>query len=341
MCFDKLVSISDCFNEDAAPVTGLYLDKITGLTTKELDQIAVYPYNNGYDLFVAKREAAWQLMSAQLINRFRPKFKADSITENETVGYLSGSLKSDPLPGYWVGIKFEVSNPNSFMDLFFSNLTLLLPKESDEVEVRVYDLDTNLPLKDTFGNDLFFNLKPNERTFKGIKVENPRGVKRIAILYESKVSAERTILSSACGTCGGGFRMINFDPFVKAVGIKVAIDEGGEIVSKSMVGYTYGLIADYSLSCSRSAFLCSIGNDVALPFTYLIAAELIKYALDNSALSRVNNTVDSVDVLNSRYQTYMIAYSEQLEGVIQSIRIPNDEDCFFCNKNNRFIHFSV
>lgn len=334
MCIEKLVSLQDCYNDEPAPVTGLYLDTHTGITPEELDQIILTPYATGLDLFKAKRQASWELVQLDVVNKLRPIMKADSITENLTVGYINGT-ETAAIPGYWVGTKLEINNPRSFMDLLLSNINILLPSITAETEVRIYDLDTKQLIQS-------FTIVPNQRTYKGIKIYNPKAVKKIAIVYESTEISTRTIVGANCGTCGGGYKMIGVDQFVKASGVKLTVDAiTGNVLTEELSAVTYGMIIDYSLSCSRQGFLCSIGNDVALPVLYRTGAEIMKYAIDNAKVKRVNNIVDTPERLQARFDTYMIAYSEQISSVLQNIRIPNDPDCFNCKKNNKYIPFAI
>lgn len=337
MCYETLLSINDCGNKQTVTEDTIYLDVLTGIDSNELDQIFTGNYKTGLELFIDKRKSAWQIMSADVVNKLGSGIKAESITNNNTIGHVAAGIVTDALgAGNWVGIKVEVDNPKSFLDLFFSNLSLLLPGVVAGTPVKIFDLDTGLPL-------INFVQIANVRTFINKRYANPRGKRSFAIVYESTVTATRTVLRDgySCGSCTSG-KLLGFDPYVSASGVKLTLDVNGNVATQTNAAYTYGMVLDYSLSCSNSDFLCSIANRLSLPFGYLTAAQIMDYSVNIAPHKRVNNTVKySLENNEKRLQIYAAAYNEQVSNILSNMRMPNDPVCFYCEKRIIINEFAI
>jgi hypothetical protein len=105
----------------------------------------------------------------------------------------------------------------------------------------------------------------------------------------------------------------------------------------------------YNVNCDREAWLCSIGGLMAMPLAYATAVEIFNYGLQISPNQRVNTSV-SVNIGSKPFATAdandgMIAardvaatrYNEELAAMLQNMRLPDDNNCFDCRKNMKYV----
>jgi hypothetical protein len=168
----------------------------------------------------------------------------------------------------------------------------------------------------------------------------------LAFVYESLYDTTKMIpKKGSCTDCGGHLRAVHVCPFVDAIGIELTVS-GTDVVSSKSKKYTQGMSLVYNVNCDREAWLCSIGGLMAMPLAYATAVEIYNYGLTISPNQRVNTTVS----VNTGFSTSdpndgMIAgrdiaatrYSEELKAMLENMRMPDDNTCFDCRRNMKYV----
>jgi hypothetical protein len=168
----------------------------------------------------------------------------------------------------------------------------------------------------------------------------------LAFVYESLYDTTKMITKKgSCSDCGGNLRAVHICPFVDAIGIELTTD-GFNVLSSKSKKYTQGMSLVYNVNCDREAWLCSIGGLMAMPLAYATAVEIYNYGLTISPNQRVNTTVSvNTGFATSDPNDGMIAgrdiaatrYSEELTAMLQNMRLPDDNTCFDCRKNMKYV----
>lgn len=344
MCYESLLGLRDC--NLAEPTTGLYIDEL-GINNTFLGQLITDQYNNGVELFEDKRAFAWKKLSSDVLTRLSPMMKADTIIESKRVGQVVtdySNVQTALGAGNYGGIRVKISpNTLSYLNLFISDLTLAIDSSNTNVPILVFDM-TTLQLIDTItytsgGIEYYIG---KEFAAKRRKLD-------LAFVYESTMNTVKFIpKKGSCYDCGGSVREAHICPFVDAIGINLTTD-GVSVLSSSNNKYTTGMSLNYSVSCDRRGWLCSIGNQMSLALAYATAVEIYNYALTVSPNQRANTTV-FVNKGNKPFATAaafegIVAardiaadqYNTELTAMLQNMRLPDDNHCFDCRKNIKYV----
>jgi hypothetical protein len=341
MCYESLLGLQGCDRPE--PTTGLYIDDL-GINQTLLGQLITDQYNSGVELFEAKRAFAWRKMSSDILSRLNPMMKADTVVDSKRIGQVVTNAANVDLAvgaGKYTGIRVTIDpNTTSFLNFYLSSFKIDIYTMATPVEIFVYDMST-LKLIDSF----FYQSEAVEQ-FIGKTFKANRRKMDLAFVYESLYDTTKMITKKgSCSDCGGNLRAVHICPFVDAIGIELTTD-GFNVLSSKSKKYTQGMSMVYNVNCDREAWLCSIGGLMAMPLAYATAVEIYNYGLTISPNQRVNTVVS----VNSGFSTSdpndgMIAgrdiaatrYSEELAAMLQNMRLPDDNTCFDCRKNMKYV----
>jgi hypothetical protein len=344
MCYESLLGLLGCDRPE--PTTGLYIDDL-GINQTLLGQLITDQYVSGVELFEAKRAFAWRKMSTDVLSKLNPMMKADTVIESKRIGQvLTNAANVDTAvgAGKFTGIRVTIDpNTESYLNLYISNFKIDIYTMETPVEIFVYDMST-LKLIDSF----MYQSEAIEQ-FIGKTFKANRRKLDLAFVYESLYDTTKMVAKKGhCTSCSGHIRAAHICPFVDAVGIELTTD-GTTVLSSKAKKYTQGMSLVYNVNCDREAWLCSIGGLMAMPLAYATAVEIYNYGLSVSPNQRVNTTV-SVNIGSKPFATAdandgMIAgrdiaqtrYNEELALMIQNIRLPEDNACFDCRRNMKYV----
>ena len=132
----------------------------------------------------------------------------------------------------------------------------------------------------------------------------------------------------SCSTCG--------DPSysfggLTAYGARMSAGLPKRSSNIQKVDHTSGLSLSMTLACDHSEWICSLGDDIALPYLYKVGQGIMDRAL--YAAGRMNNTRLNPELLSARAEQYLAEYDTSIEGTLKGIRIPMDPMCFSCNRS--------
>lgn len=344
MCYDSLLGLKGCDRPE--PTTGLYIDDL-GINQTLLGQLITDQYNSGVELFEAKRAFAWRKMSSDILSKLTPIMKADTIVDGKRIGQVltnNGNQQTALGATKYGGIRVKIDpNSLSFLNLYISDIYLAIDAANTNVDILVFDM-TTLKLIDTI-----VYAEGSLEQFLGKTFAAKRRKLDLAFVYESTMNAAKYITKKGhCYDCGGSVREAHICPFVDAIGIELTTD-GTNVLSSKTSKYTTGMSLNYNVNCDRESWLCSIGGLMAMPLAYATAVEIFNYGLTISPNQRVNTTV-SVNIGSKPFATAdandgMIAgrdiaatrYNEELTAMLQNMRLPDDNTCFDCRRNMKYV----
>lgn len=344
MCYDKLLGLHECSLPE--PTTGLYIDQL-GINQTLLGQLITDQYNNGVELFEDKRAFAWRKLSNDVLNKLSAALKADTVIEGKRIGQVLTDYSNTQTAagaGRYCGIRLKVDPNNlSFLNLYISDILIGIPAANTNVTVYLCDLTTQLIIES------FNYATGNVEQFIGKTIKAARRKLDLAIVYEMTVNAPKFIpKKGSCYDCGGKVREAHICPFVDAVGVELTHD-GTNILSVANSKYTAGMSVNYNVNCDRESWLCSLGGLMALPLAYATAVEVYNYALTVSPNQRVNTAV----TINKGQKPFATAaafegivaardiaaeqYNIELTTLVSNMRLPNDNHCFDCRQNLKYV----
>lgn len=342
MCESKLLGLKGC--NATPPATGLYIDDL-GISQSLLGQFITDSYQNGVELFEAKRSLAWKSLQSKMMNAMASHLKANTLIEGRRVGIINtqpATAQTALGAGNWVGVLLKV-NPNRDSFLQLSLTQLLIYGASQDTPIKIFDTTTRKQI----GSLKLADGDIDETIYQVLKAA--RRTAEIAIVYQSTFDTFKTIPKyGSCLDCGGNPKYSHMCPHVDALGVKLTIS-GDTIQTQSSTPYTWGMSLLYSLSCDREAWLCSIGANLSMALAYATAVEIYDYALTQSPSQRVNTavtinrgqkpfaTANAVEGIVAARDIAAQRFNEELNAVLQNMKLPMDSACFECRRGTMLV----
>lgn len=341
MCIESLLGLRGC--ESAEPSTGLYIDDL-GINQTLLGQLITDQYRNGVELFEDKRAFAWRKLSSDVLTRLTPMMKSDTIIESKRVGQVVSNYANVQTAlglGNYGGIRLKIDpNTVSYLNFYLADINLAIDSANVNVPVLIFDMTTGKLL------ETISYAEGSLDQYIGKTFTSAKRKLDIAIVYQSSMnSAKFTPKKGTCTSCGGGPREAHICPFVDAIGIELTTDGTNVLTSKSSK-YTTGMSITYNVNCDRQGWMCSIGGSMALSLAYATAVEIYNYALTVSPNQRVNTTVvvnrgsnksELTEGIMAARDIAQTRYNEELGATLQNMRLPDDNHCWDCRKNMKYV----
>lgn len=333
MCYEQLLGLKGCDRPE--PTTGLYIDDL-GINQTLLGQLITDQYSSGVELFEAKRAFAWRKMSSDILSRLTPMMKADTIVDGKRIGQVltnNSNVQTALGANKYGGIRVKIDpNSLSFLNLYISDIYLAIDAANINVNILVFDM-TTLKLIDTI-----VYAEGSLEQFLGKTFAAKRRKLDLAFVYESTMNAAKYIAKKGhCYDCGGSVREAHICPFVDAIGIELTTN-GTDVLTSKTSKFTTGMSMNYNVNCDRVSWLCSIGGLMAMPLAYATAVEIYDYSLTISPTIRVNTPVSvaNENIVEAR-NIAATRYNEELAAMLQNMRLPDDNTCFDCRRNMKYV----
>ena len=72
------------------------------------------------------------------------------------------------------------------------------------------------------------------------------------------------------------------------------------------------------------------------PILYKYAEVVLEFALHEAPNERLNTTdTNNADLLQKRLESAQSKFAESMNGVLQNMKVPQDEKCFSCKESSR------
>lgn len=149
------------------------------------------------------------------------------------------------------------------------------------------------------------------------------------------VQAYNTTVESpyGCQSCNStSKRVVNENLYARGV----YFETGADFIKQNVksLGHTAGISFNYSVGCDHYKWMCSHAESLAQPILYRSIVEILRYGLNNT--DQISSRNIDEEKLKERIALAEALYSQRLDHVIQNIRVPNDEKCFYCRQKVRF-----
>lgn len=95
-----------------------------------------------------------------------------------------------------------------------------------------------------------------------------------------------------------------------------------------------GLTISFGIECDHQTWICRIKQQLGTAMLYKTAELAMEYALNNTTRENTE-TIRDFDQLGERHQMYHEQYTGSITRALKAISLPNDPDCFRCQRKNR------
>lgn len=321
-CFDNIVAVRGLCDEQT-PQT-FFLDDI-GIDKGELGSYITKGYSGVQDLIDQKSAFAIRHIQNDIYSHLLPSFRADSILAGSRVGFEAKTKELINQSGF-VGGEIQMHNPQSFVDFTISDVSLFTDF-TGTIPILIYDL-----LQEKLLGTISCNSVAGEitTTYQSLTIPAPRKQLKLWMGYDATgINSYKTTSYSGCSNCSGNTFS---NRFVKVTGAAAASPFTlGTITSLT---HTAGISFNYSVRCNHYDWICSHRDMLSMPILYRTGLEIMNHAMLLASTQRTMNTT-TVDkkLLGEKAAFYETNYTRIVDGILKSMRLPSDANCFHCNKS--------
>lgn len=327
-CFENLVGLRE-FCTATNPTSGLFLNQV-GVNLDLIKSILMKDYRDHEQFVDDKIAFATKMVTDQVVNHFAEHIRSGSIIDGARVGHardnktiIAGSA------GLFKGINVEICNQRSYLDFFLSEITLFT-NFTGSVTVKVYDLVQGIEIDSLICATTAGQIS---KTIINKLYKSSKKKLDILIAYDtSAISSYDTRLSdSGCSSCGNSGQVYN----TKYVNFTAGQINNADVKIRQNMSAgsdTGGMSLVYSIQCNRADWMCEFTNLMALPILYKSAAEIYQYGVFSTREN--SHTILNSETMKARYETSQAEYMDSMDRLLQRISLPNNDQCFHCNRQS-------
>jgi hypothetical protein len=313
------------------PTSGIYASQV-GITENFLSQIITSDFSGVLDFHRKKLDFAIDSVVNTIHTYLQPKYKAVSVVENFKTGIILENRVTINPSNTYKGIVFDLNSERSYLDFYLSSIELFV-NYTGTIPVLVVDLLEGQILE-TINVSVVAGQIAEVYPFSSYASKKRR--LQIYVCYDTTgIQAYKTVLKNTnCSSCSPSYRLRNSYENIQSATIPLTSNFMRSNVSMS--NDTGGLSVTHSLNCNHRDWLCSISNMMVYPILYKYAEVVLEFALHEAPNERLNTTdTNNADLLQKRLESAQSKFAESMNGVLQNMKVPQDEKCFSCKESSR------
>jgi len=326
-CWDNLIGIRGLCPAGAPPISGLYINDLTGISLRDLDAGVNEEDKTAYTLIERKIDQAANMLKAESLAYLQSRWNYTTSAFNGDLGFYGESVEALPAAAVWRGIGMRYRQVD-YISVTISSISLLLPS-SGVVPVRVVDLRTGATL-DTFNVTSVANAVT--RVVINKTYQSNGQMLNLAVLYDAtSVASFQTGLypTYGCGGCGRNYRWTE-----NMLERAIEIPTSAPLLDLNISGgaFTGGLSVQYQVACSFDSLLCAHVTQLGYPLLYKAGMLLLK---EMEFSKRLNGVIVFNRDMNQELSNYYQAqYDQYMQRYFEQANLPED-GCFSCRQRVR------
>jgi hypothetical protein len=329
-CWDNVIGIRGLCDASTPPISGLYINDLTGISLADLDSGVNEEDKTAYTLIQRKIDQAANMLKAESLAYLQSRWNYTTSSWTGDLGFYAESVLPLSASAVWRGIGMRYRQVD-YIGVTISSVSLLLPV-SGTIPVQVVDLRTGVTL-DTFNVTAVANSVSRLVVTKTYQSNGQ--MLNLAVLYDAtSVASFQTSLyptygCSSCGRSGGAYGW-NDNMLERAIEISTA----GQRIESNIAGgsFTGGLSVQYQVTCSFESLLCAHVTQLGYPLLYKTGMLLLK---EMEFSKRLNGVIVFNRDMNQELSNYYQAqYDQYMQRYFEQANLP-EGGCFACRQRVR------
>lgn len=330
-CWNNVIGIRGLCDPGTEPISGLYINDLTGISLADLDSGVNEEDKTAYTLIQRKIDQAANMLKAESLAYLQSRWNYTTSAFNGDLGFYSESVQPLPAAAVWRGIGMRYRQVD-YISVTISSISLLLPV-TGTIPVRVVDLRTGATL-DTFNVNAVANSVA--RLVVNKTYQSNGQMLNLAVLYNAtSVASFQTNLypTYGCGGCGRGYGWTE-----NMLERAVEIPTSAPLLDSNISGgaFTGGLSVQYNVACSFESLLCAHISQLGYPLLYKTGMLLLKEMEFSKRLNGV--IVFNRDMNQELGNYYQAQYDQYMQRYFEQASLP-ENGCFSCRQRVRQASF--
>jgi len=153
----------------------------------------------------------------------------------------------------------------------------------------------------------------------------------ISIVYDATVIDGYKTTLKGSGTCLNCRDANKVNGYCTGQAITATI---GTPLTYSTTNEMGGLSVSLAIECDHQSWICRLKQQLGVAMLYKTAELCMEYALNNTERENTE-TIRDYELIGNRQQQYHEQYSDSITRALKAVKLPQDPNCFHCNRRNR------
>ena len=316
-CLKDYIGIAGC--GAVTPPSGILINSMAGVSLSTLEKLSKEESNTFMAIWNDIQDRAIRRMQIEVQSRFSKRYKVQNIVRNYDFGLDKDTTQVTAASAQYRGIMIDdqyflpKTNQNvqrsALMTYWIQDLKYYSTKVQAGTEIKIFDLVT--------GDTLL------TKTFDAVIGWNTIKVNSYVDGWSIFIGVNSSTLDSVYKYAPATLQWYPVN--VRGASLNI----GSDVSTLSLGQNTFGLGGTMGVRCKFDPIVCANLDQFALPFSYLLAAELM---FERTASDRINKyTVDKkqAEELKAHYD---IKFDESLNQVCEYINLDMADSCLECNQ---------
>jgi hypothetical protein len=272
------------------------------------------------ELFDSLRKDAAREVLDEIQSFMQPNYIARTVRDVQTLGAYN-KLTTEPSDAIYKGVQLEKCSWGDNLAYRVGRIGFI-SQYTGNVVIKYFDGITGEEL----ASDTIAAIAGKEVS---MYVNRFFAVDKLNIFYDAtSISSYRNTVDcyiTGCVSCKWKINAYSY-AYAKTASLSNPVD----VDSSNSMG---GLIADVSLECDHTRWLCGIRQYLSTPMMWKVGELILRYAIDNSMRANTR-TVRDVEKLVVRAESYRSEYQESMQRSLKRIQVPNDPMCYNCKRKS-------
>jgi hypothetical protein len=308
------------------PKSGTLINLLQGISIKNVSAGVTEEYTDAKDLLLSMIELATLQVEHDFRVALQPKWRFNSLLENESVGLYKSDLEKTAVNALkYRGIRVRLDSYR-YSSFLLSTVTLKVNTSGDQT-IKVYDLFTG-KLLDSFDITTVAEVPVSIITNKTYN-SNGQSIDLLIIADgDFTFTYDAALGNKGCNSCWEyGNRFARFN------GAELTMADTPISGNIKSISHTGGLSIGYSVACDQKPFICNMAPLLTMPTLYK-AAEMVLLEMQ-APNDRINSIVTvHYDDIGRLREYYNKLYDESFSGVVDNMNICDDV-CLTCYQGIR------
>ena len=305
---DCLVSYVGLKRVNDNPTSSLYVNDLHGITTNQFEKIREIDENDGIsESWTTLESRAIRSFETDLLFNLKKYFKNYQNINSGVTGYVDDNTLANHGSGKYAGWLFDMSNYSPSLKLSINDIRIHL-ETAQNFNIKIFDANT--------GDELYTTAVVGVAGHQVVKILQEYAVynhNKIFIAYDTVIP----------------YRVFN-DPTIPGVISQGSISTSSAVLANNIGSSEVGLAVGYNVKCSIEEFVCSRLSLFVEPYLYKLGIEFLKAAKYSDEINRF--TLLDSEQKNQLIDDYKIEYQRLIDSVFEDLNVPDDGECFICNK---------
>ena len=291
-----------------SPDSSRYVNDLAGITTQRFEDTREIDEDDGIEqAWNSLEERSIGMFELDVMNHLKKYFKHYTQSGSGITGFVDDNTLANHGSGKYSGWLFDLNNYSENMKIQINDVRINLAS-AENFNVKIFDANT--------GKELYTKAVTGIAGHNDIKIKQEYAFynhNKLFVCYDTVIP----------------YRVFT-EPKTPGVVSQGSITTASTVLYANIDSSETGMSVAYNIKCGIDQFVCKRLQLFTEPFLLKLGIEFLKQSKYSTELNRY--TLLDNETANELIVQYNEDYKEQLNAIFEDLEVPDDGNCFICNK---------